>query len=86
MPEYAHVPLAVNAEGRRLAKRDGDVTLTDLIVRGVSRDRALTVIAHSLGLAEGDERVTFAQLLDRFDPTALPRTPWVVTDEVLPAG
>ena len=26
VPTYAHVPLAVNAEGRRLAKRDGAVT------------------------------------------------------------
>ena len=26
-PTYAHVPLAVNVEGRRLAKRDGAVTL-----------------------------------------------------------
>lgn len=29
-PTYAHVPLVVNAEGRRLAKRDGDVTLRDI--------------------------------------------------------
>ena len=30
-PEYVHVPLVVNAEGRRLAKRDGAVTLRELI-------------------------------------------------------
>lgn len=29
-PVYLHVPLVVNAEGRRLAKRDGDVTLRDV--------------------------------------------------------
>ena len=29
-PTYAHVPLVVNGEGRRLAKRDGDVTLRDV--------------------------------------------------------
>ncbi|HEV2927347.1 MAG TPA: tRNA glutamyl-Q(34) synthetase GluQRS, partial [Propionibacteriaceae bacterium] len=29
-PTYAHVPLAVNAQGRRLAKRDGAITLSDL--------------------------------------------------------
>ena len=29
-PTYAHVPLVVNGEGRRLAKRDGDVTLRDI--------------------------------------------------------
>ena len=30
VPTYAHVPLVVGAEGRRLAKRDGDVTLRDI--------------------------------------------------------
>ena len=33
-PTYAHVPLAVNAAGRRLAKRDGAVTLPELAARG----------------------------------------------------
>ena len=31
---YAHVPLALNTAGQRLAKRDGAVTLADLIGRG----------------------------------------------------
>ncbi|WJY98800.1 Glutamate--tRNA ligase [Corynebacterium hansenii] len=29
-PTYAHVPLVLNSEGRRLAKRDGDVTLREI--------------------------------------------------------
>ena len=33
-PTYAHVPLALNAEGKRLAKRDGAVTLAELGVDG----------------------------------------------------
>lgn len=78
VPQYAHVPLAVNAEGRRLAKRDGDVTMADLAARGIDAAAVLTLLAHSLGLADADERVTVAQLLDRFDPAALPREPWVV--------
>ncbi len=77
-PEYAHVPLAVNAEGRRLAKRDGDVTMADLAARGTDAAGVLTLLAHSLGLAGAEERVTPARLLDRFDPAALPREPWVV--------
>jgi len=67
-PVYAHVPLALNADGKRLAKRDGAVTLTDL---GVHRTFAL--ITESLGLPAGD----LGELLDRFDPARLPRTPWV---------
>ena len=77
-PTYAHVPLAVNSDGRRLAKRDGAVTLADLAVRGVTPAEVVHEIAVSLDLARADERVTLATLLDRFDPAALPRGPWVV--------
>lgn len=31
VPEYIHVPLVLNAEGKRLAKRDGAVTLRELL-------------------------------------------------------
>lgn len=78
VPTYGHVPLAVNARGQRLAKRDGAVTLTDLSALGVSPAQALTRIAGSLNLAAPGEPVTLSLLADRFDPTALPREPWVV--------
>lgn len=66
---YAHVPLALNSEGRRLAKRDGPVTLRDL-----SASTAWRLIVDSLGLA-GD---TPDELLPGFAPANLPRSPWVV--------
>ncbi|MGV8849911.1 MAG: tRNA glutamyl-Q(34) synthetase GluQRS [Propionibacteriaceae bacterium] len=77
-PTYAHVPLAVTSDGRRLAKRDGAVTLADLALEGVTPEHVLTRIAASLGLAEPDEAVTTKTLLARFDPARLPREPWVV--------
>jgi glutamyl-tRNA synthetase len=77
-PSYAHVPLAVNARGVRLAKRDGAVTLADLAARAVSPARVLSVLAESLGLCGPGEPVTVAELLGRFDPATLPRQPWVV--------
>lgn len=77
-PTYAHVPLAVNRDGRRLAKRDGDVTLADLARAGVGVGEVLTLLAVSLGLAAPGERVTIRELLRRFDPAVLPREPWVV--------
>ena len=61
------VPLVVNADGRRLAKRDRSVTLADLAADGVSPDRMLTGLARSLGLAGATESVTPAQLVNRFD-------------------
>jgi glutamyl-tRNA synthetase len=77
-PTYAHVPLAVNADGKRLAKRDGAVSLSALAELGVGPERVLTRLAGSLGLAGADEPTTPSALLDRFDPSALPREPWVV--------
>ncbi|WP_228265855.1 tRNA glutamyl-Q(34) synthetase GluQRS [Microlunatus elymi] len=78
VPIYAHVPLALNSDGRRLAKRDGAVTLSDLAAGGVGPDRVLTRIAASLGLAGPDEPVSLRLLLERFDAAALPRPPWIV--------
>jgi glutamyl-tRNA synthetase len=77
-PSYGHVPLAVNVEGRRLAKRDGAVTLSELATEGLQPSAVLGLIAESLDLATHGERVTIDVLLDRFDPDRLPRRPWVV--------
>lgn len=63
-PTYAHVPLALNAQGKRLAKRDGAVTLGELSSIGVDVRR---LILESLGMAS----------IDDFDPAKLPREPWV---------
>jgi glutamyl-tRNA synthetase len=66
-PAYAHVPLVLGPDGRRLAKRDGDVTLREL-----APGDAVAWMARSLRLGEAR---TAADLLDRFDPDAIPREP-----------
>ena len=86
VPTYAHVPLALNAEGRRLAKRDGAVTLADLAPLGWTPDRVLGLLATSLNLAAPGEPITAAALLPRFDPEQLPREPWIVRTADLAAG
>ena len=71
VPRYAHVPLVLGADGARLAKRHGAVTLAD---RDEPVGATLARLAHSLGLARGRERVRRARdLLDEFDPARLPR-------------
>ncbi len=70
-PTYAHVPLALNTGGQRLAKRDGAVTRTELEARGVD---VLALIVDSLGLVG----TTPTELLASFDPHRLPRDPWTV--------
>ncbi|HEY4276964.1 MAG TPA: tRNA glutamyl-Q(34) synthetase GluQRS [Conexibacter sp.] len=77
-PSYAHVPLVLGPDRRRLAKRHGAVTLADLAAeRGWEPADALGWIAVSLGLGEQGERVTPALLEERFSPRALPREPSV---------
>jgi glutamyl-tRNA synthetase len=78
-PVYAHVGLAVNEKGQRLAKRDGAVTLADLAEAGFGPEQVLGRLAVSLGLAEEGEQLSARQLLPRFDPARLPRQAWVVT-------
>ncbi|GAB3558181.1 tRNA glutamyl-Q(34) synthetase GluQRS [Spelaeicoccus albus] len=83
VPEYAHVPLAVGRSGRRLAKRDGDVTLERLAARGRSAQWALDLIASSLsGAVAARPGRSPAQLLDSFDPALLPAGPWSVPTEL----
>jgi glutamyl-tRNA synthetase len=57
-PAYAHVPLVLGADGARLAKRHGDVTLRD-----VPPAAARAFFARSLGLGSLDP--------DDFDPVRL---------------
>lgn len=78
VPEYAHVPLAVNVHGERLAKRHGAVTLTDLAALGRTPAQVLSQLAQSLDLATAGEPVRLEELLQRFDPARLPRTVWTV--------
>ena len=83
---YAHVPLALNSTGQRLAKRDGAVTLADLAAAGRRPRDVLGTIASSLGLAGPGEPAGPEALLARFDPDQLPRTPWTVRpEELLPS-
>lgn len=75
-PEYAHVGLVTNEAGKRLAKRDGAVTLGDLAGLGWGPDRVLSGLGASLGLCSGDDRVTLDDLLGSFDPGVRPPA-WV---------
>ncbi|MGI8757261.1 MAG: tRNA glutamyl-Q(34) synthetase GluQRS [Acidimicrobiales bacterium] len=80
---YAHVPLVLAPDGRRLAKRDGAVTLADQATVGRSAEEVRAVLAASLGLAEPGEQPTTADLLLRFSPAALPTRPWVLPQNLL---
>ena len=72
-PEYVHVPLVVNDDGRRLAKRDGAVTLREMLQR-MPVEAVVGEIAASVGCPGS---TTATELLEIFDPSQMPREPWV---------
>lgn len=79
-PAHAHVPLVLNEAGDRLAKRDGAVTLEDREALGQTPIEVRSILAASLGLCALTDQPTLAELLDRFDPTLLPRVPWSIPE------
>ncbi|MGW5318739.1 tRNA glutamyl-Q(34) synthetase GluQRS [Nocardia thailandica] len=76
VPTYAHVPLVLNGEGRRLAKRDGAVTLSDQRALGNTPSDVLALLARSLGY----EAHTMTELRGLFDPVTIPAEPWILED------
>jgi glutamyl-tRNA synthetase len=72
---WTHVPLLLGADGERLAKRHGAVTLREQRERGVAPEVVIGRLAESCGLAEPDEAVAARELIPRFSLERLPREP-----------
>lgn len=77
IPGYAHVPLVLNTDGARLAKRDGAVTLRDRTARGETPRQVFALLAASLGYHGETPRA----LLDQFTPATVPREAWILDPE-----
>lgn len=76
-PVYAHVPLLMQADGKRLAKRDGASTVAGLRELGWSAERVVGQLAAWSGLGEG-QPVRARELVSGFSLSAVKRTPTVV--------
>jgi len=80
VPTYAHVPLLLGPDGKRLAKRAGTPSLAELRERDIAAERLVGLLAGWAGLADGYP-VRLAQLPSRFALERLPRTPVTVDPE-----
>jgi glutamyl-tRNA synthetase len=80
-PQFAHVPLVVGPDGRRLAKRHGDTRLATLREAGVQPERLVGLLAWSAGLTEAPTAMRPQELLAAFDISKLSREKWVFTAE-----
>jgi glutamyl-tRNA synthetase len=76
-PIYAHLPLALNAAGEKLSKRDAGQTLAALREAGVRPERLVGLLAFSLGLQEAPEPRRPADLIPGFDWSRIVRDNWV---------
>lgn len=82
-PNFAHVPLVVGPDGRRLAKRHGDTRLASLREAGVSAPALLGLLAWSCGWIDRITPIALADLLPRFNLQAIPPQPFVITPTLL---
>jgi glutamyl-tRNA synthetase len=82
-PRFCHVPLVVGPDGRRLAKRHGDTRLVALRHAGVAPEALVGLLAWSCGWLEQPQPVRAADLLPRFQLTAIPKEPFVLVAALL---
>ena len=65
-PEYAHIPMLMAPEGRRLSKRDQDLDMGALRNR-LKPEQLIGVLAHAAGLTETAAPISAAELATVFD-------------------
>jgi glutamyl-tRNA synthetase len=84
-PRFAHIPLVVGPDGRRLAKRHGDTRLSALRQAGVRPEMLVGLLAWSCGWIESIGPIAPRELLPLFRLDTIPPRPFVLTAEHLEA-
>ena len=78
-PEYAHIPMLMAPEGRRLSKRDQDLDMGALRSR-LTPEQLIGVLAHAAGLTETAAPISAAELATVFDWSKIRGREIVVTE------
>ena len=73
VPSFAHHPLLLAHDGRRLSKRDGDSTIACMRERDITPQAIVGYLAYLAGQVEAGECLSAADLLDVFDAAKIPR-------------
>jgi len=82
-PTFAHVPLVVGPDGRRLAKRHGDTRLETVRKHGIPPEQLVGLLAWSAGLIDSPTPKTPRELIERFALDRIPRQPFTFTWDML---
>ena len=77
-PAWAHVPVAVNAQGEKLSKRDRATTLRSLRDEGTHPEAIVGQLAASLGIIDRPDPCRPGDLLREFAWEKVGREEWVV--------
>jgi len=81
-PRHAHVPLLLGEDGKRLAKREGALAVTDLRSMGVPAEKVIGLLASWSGLGDGGP-ISAADLVPRFLLKNVLREPAIVVESTL---
>ncbi len=71
-PAYLHIPMLMDGDGRRLAKRDRDMDMTALLKR-FTPEEILGRLAYAAGLQQEIRPAALEALIPLYDPAKLPR-------------
>ena len=82
-PSFCHIPLLVDATGRRLSKRDGDLELAALRKHYGSPESIIGLLAYLAGQIDKPEPLRVDDLLPIFAPENIPTANIVVPSELI---
>jgi glutamyl-tRNA synthetase len=76
VPQFAHLPMIINAQGKPYSKRDGDAFVGDFQSKGFFGDALFNYLA-LLGWSSGDSRevMTREEMIDAFDLSTVRSSP-----------
>lgn len=76
--QWAHAPLMIDPAGRRLAKRQGDLSLKALRERGIPPERIIGLCAYSAGLLPRAASVAARELVAEFGVARVTRQDFIL--------
>jgi glutamyl-tRNA synthetase len=78
-PEYAHIPMLMAPEGRRLSKRDQDLDMGTIRSR-MAPEKLIGILAHASGLTPNAQPISARELAAVFDWNKIQGKEIVVTN------
>lgn len=80
VPKFAHIPLLLAADGRRLSKRDGDLDIGALKQKLGSPEPIIGLLGYLLGLIDRPDPLRADELVRYFDLRKIPKQDIRLTD------